>query len=139
MKGPKAETCLTIAVDFDGTCVEHKFPEIGEDIGAVPVLKELVSKGHKLILYTMRSDQPERKYLSEAIQWFVDNKIELYSAQVNPSQDAWTSSPKCYADLYIDDAAVGVPLSYPVEDDGLGRGYVNWDHIKNIFKAKGVL
>ena len=41
---------MIIAVDFDGTCVTHKYPDIGEDIGAVPVLKELVDKGHRLIL-----------------------------------------------------------------------------------------
>lgn len=46
---------MIIAVDFDGTCVTHEFPEVGKDIGAVPVLKELVKKGHKIILYTMRS------------------------------------------------------------------------------------
>ena len=45
---------MVIAVDFDGTCVTHAFPKIGEDIGAVPVLKRLVKAGHKIILYTMR-------------------------------------------------------------------------------------
>ena len=30
-----------IAVDFDGTVVTHAYPEIGDDAGAVPVLKEL--------------------------------------------------------------------------------------------------
>lgn len=46
---------MIIAVDFDGTCVTYEFPKVGKDIGAVPVLKELVEKGHKIILYTMRS------------------------------------------------------------------------------------
>ena len=46
---------MVIAVDFDGTCVTHEFPKVGKDIGAVPVLKKLVEKGHKIILYTMRS------------------------------------------------------------------------------------
>ena len=47
---------MTIAVDFDGTCVKHKYPLVGEDVdGAVSVLKELVRKGHKIILYTMRN------------------------------------------------------------------------------------
>ena len=45
---------MIIGIDFDGTCVKHAFPAIGDDIGAVPVLKELVDKGHKLILFTMR-------------------------------------------------------------------------------------
>ena len=46
---------MVIAVDFDGTCVTHEFPKVGKDIGAVPGLKELGEKGHKNILYTMRS------------------------------------------------------------------------------------
>ena len=43
-----------IAVDFDGTVVTHAYPEIGDDAGAVPVLKELTDNGCRLILYTMR-------------------------------------------------------------------------------------
>ena len=46
---------MVIAVDFDGTCVTHEFPKVGKDIGAVPVLKKLVEKGHQIILHTMRS------------------------------------------------------------------------------------
>ena len=44
----------TIALDFDGTVVTHEYPHIGEDAGAVPVLKELVANGYRLILHTMR-------------------------------------------------------------------------------------
>lgn len=50
---------MIIAVDFDGTCVTHEFPKVGKDIGAVPVLKKLIEKGHKIILYTMRSHPDE--------------------------------------------------------------------------------
>ena len=46
---------MFIAIDFDGTCVTHDYPEVGKDIGAVPVLKRLIDAGHKLILHTMRS------------------------------------------------------------------------------------
>ena len=45
---------LIIAVDFDGTCVTHEYPDIGRDIGAAPVLKRLVESGVRLILWTMR-------------------------------------------------------------------------------------
>lgn len=47
---------MDIIIDFDGTCVTHEFPEVGKDIGAVSVLKELIKSGHNLILFTMRSD-----------------------------------------------------------------------------------
>ena len=47
---------MTIAIDFDGTCVTHEYPNIGREIeGCVDVLNELVREGQKLILYTMRS------------------------------------------------------------------------------------
>ena len=47
-----------IAVDFDGTVVTHAYPHIGNDIGAVPVLRELIGNGCRVILYTMRSGRP---------------------------------------------------------------------------------
>ena len=64
---------MIIAIDFDGTCVKHAYPEIGEDIGAVPVLKEMVKNGHQLILNTMRSG----KLLDDAIKWFSDNGMPM--------------------------------------------------------------
>ena len=66
---------MVIAVDFDGTCVTHEFPNIGKDIGAVPILKELIKKGHKLILYTMRSGD----LLEEAVNWFAYNGIDRHN------------------------------------------------------------
>lgn len=124
---------MIIAVDFDGTCVSHEFPRVGKDIGAIPVLKKLIANGHKLILYTMRSDvvnvpSPEFEgmftgtYLTDAIEWFKKNDIELYGIQTNPTQNEWTSSPKCYAELYIDDAALGCPLIRNRDD----RPFVDW-------------
>lgn len=99
---------MKLAVDFDGTCVTHEYPRIGKDIGAIPVLKELVKKGHKLILNTMRSG----KELEEAVEWFRENDIPLYGINQDPGQRRWTSSPKVHADLYIDDAALGCPVKY---------------------------
>jgi hydroxymethylpyrimidine pyrophosphatase-like HAD family hydrolase len=80
---------MTIAVDFDGTCVKHRYPMVGEDVdGAVSVLKELVRKGHKIILYTTRSGDT----LDDAISWFIDNDIELWGINRNPEQYGWSSS-----------------------------------------------
>ena len=70
---------MDIIVDFDGTCTTHDFPRIGKNIGAVPVLKKLVEKGHKLILFTMRSDDEKDKtknYLTQAVKWFEENEGE---------------------------------------------------------------
>lgn len=116
---------LIICVDFDGTCVTHEYPNIGKEIGATEVLKEFINKGHKLILFTMRSG----KELQDAINWFKEKDIPLFGVNENPEQHTWTSSPKPYAHLYIDDAAFGCPIKY---DRTLSyRPFVNWDVIKN--------
>ena len=119
---------MVIAIDFDGTCVTHEFPRLGKDIGAVPVLKELVNNGHQLILFTMRSE----KYLTDAVNWFKKNEIPLYGIQTNPTQSRWTKSPKAYAELYIDDAALGCPLLFDAGIENSGRHYVDWKVVREI-------
>jgi hypothetical protein len=108
-----------IAIDFDGTCVTHNYPEMGFEIGAALAIKELVSKGHRIILFTMRSGDA----LAEAVNWFTYHDIPLFGVNKNPEQFVWTTSPKPYAHLYIDDAAFGVPLVYPGIDK---RPFVDW-------------
>ena len=123
---------MIIVVDFDGTCVKHRYPMVGEDVdGAVSVLKELVRKGHKIILYTMRSGDT----LDDAISWFIDNDIELWGINRNPEQYRWSSSPKVFVNLYIDDAALGIPLIEP-EDD---RDYVDWNGVRNLLIARNII
>ena len=128
---------MVIAVDFDGTCVTHEFPKVGKEIGAAPVLKCLTENGHQLILLTMRShlddstshahntlsgDSINIDTLQEAIDWFTKHDIPLYGINENPDQKRWTSSPKVYANLYIDDCNIVMPL---VHDDE-PRPYVSW-------------
>lgn len=140
---------MDICIDFDGTCVAHEYPEIGKDIGAVPVLKELVEKGHRLILFTMRSDRKKKKkvgglevyeeqyFLTDAVKWFAENDIPLYGIQKNPTQRFWTSSPKAYGQLYIDDANLGCPL---ISDDSTAdRPYVDWIKVRKILEEKEIL
>lgn len=139
---------MIIAIDFDGTCVSHEFPKIGKDIGAVPVLKKIVDNGNKLILWTMRADREVLNptgdefiidvtgtFLTDAVNWFKDNDIELYGIQKNPTQINWTTSPKAYADLYIDDAALGCPLIYPDN----GRPYVDWSNVEKFLNNIGAI
>ena len=114
---------MIIALDFDGTVVTHEYPYIGEDIGAVPVLKELVAAGHQLILFTMRSG----KLLDDALAWFERNGIELYAVNENPEQVSWTSSVKVHANMYIDDCALGCPIRF---EDGVRRPFVDWKKVR---------
>ena len=123
---------LVIAVDFDGTCVTHEYPYMGSDIGAVPVLKELTDAGYRLILTTMRSGKTEK----EAVKGFKDNDIPLWGVNKNPEQKSWTSSPKVYADLYIDDCALGVPLTTSASST---RPYVDWTRVRKWLVAEGYL
>ena len=123
---------MIIAIDFDGTCVTHEYPKIGKDIGAVDTLRALVAKGHKLILWTMRDKQE----LEEAMEWFYQNEISLWSVNENPTQ-RWTTSPKQFAHLYIDDTALGCPLKY---DPWLSkRPYVDWEQVNSYLTSNGII
>ncbi len=113
-----------IAIDFDGTCVEHEYPSVGMDVeGAVETLRALNNKGHRLILFTMRSGEK----LEKAIKWFKDRDIELWAVNENPEQKQWTESPKVFADVYIDDAALGCPIMFI---DGVRRPVINWRKVR---------
>jgi len=115
---------MIIAIDFDGTVVDHRYPDIGQEApGAVQCLKDLVKGDHKLILYTMRSGH----HLGAAIDWFKENDIELWGIQYNPQQARWSQSNKCFAHIYIDDAAFGCPMIRP---EGFSRPCVDWSAVR---------
>lgn len=140
---------MVIVLDFDGTCVTHSFPEIGKGIGAEIVLSQLTYNGHSIVLSTMRCDDPEGKFkqkfpngyevhsgmfLKEAVEWFRSHGIPLYGIQTNPMQHTWTSSPKAYGQLIIDDAALGTPLvDLPKISD---REFVNWAEVARFLCNK---
>ena len=139
---------ITIAVDFDGTCVSHEFPVVGNDIGAVPVLKRLIEAGHKLILFTMRSNKSSVQkgtynvsdaadYLEHAVSWFIQNDIPLFGVNSNPHQKSWTDSPKAFANIYIDDAFLECSLKW---DPNISeRPFVNWGKVETKLELQGLL
>ncbi len=98
---------MTIAVDFDGTIVEHKYPAIGKTkLFAFETLKELQKQGHKLILWTYRSG----KELEEAVKFCKENDFEFYAVNKNYPEEIFEEneiSRKIYADIYIDDRNIG--------------------------------
>lgn len=138
---------MTINIDFDYTCVipDNTHETLGFDIGAVPVLKRLVKGGHKLILFTCRSNKPNRlenghiEYhgLSRSIRWFDENEIPLYGVQRNPEQYRFTDSPKSLADLMIDDTALGIPLKY--DFDRSTRPFVDWEQVEEMLEERLIL
>lgn len=121
---------MVFAIDFDGTCVTHEYPNVGKDIGAVPVLKRIIKKGNQIILYTMRDGDK----LKDAEQWFKSNGIPLFGINNNPTQKNWTSSPKIYAHVYIDDAALGTPLKFNKKISN--RVFVDWEEVENYLRAE---
>jgi hypothetical protein len=101
------ENPLKIAVDFDGTIVEHRYPEIGKEIMfALPTLRALQEQGHQLILWTYRSG----KELDDAVEYCRRNGIEFYAVNSSYPEEEFDEdydSRKIDADIFIDDRNVG--------------------------------
>lgn len=101
------EDSKIIAIDFDGTVVEDKYPKIGKPmIFAFETLKRLESDGHRLVLWTYRHGSR----LREAVDFCADNGIEFYainSSFEGEEYDVKTQSRKINADIFVDDRNVG--------------------------------
>ena len=99
---------MTIAVDFDGTIVDHRYPEIGEEKPfATDTLKMLIKDRHKLILWTVR----EGRLLDEAIEWCRQRGVEFYAVNKDyPEEKVEYNnhfSRKLKVDMFIDDRNIG--------------------------------
>lgn len=125
---------MYIAVDFDGTIVTHDYPEVGKPIdNCIETLKKLVSNGHKIILFTMRTGDK----LQDAVNYLKEEGITLEGINENPAQAKWSSSRKVYAHIYIDDAALGCPL---IEQPDISpRPFVNWFAIEYLLRQKNLI
>lgn len=99
---------MIIAVDFDGTIVENRYPEIGKEMPfAIEVLKKLQNERHRLILWTVR----EGKLLNEAVEFCKTRGLEFYAVNRDyPEEEKERNnhfSRKLKADLWIDDRNLG--------------------------------
>lgn len=99
---------MVIAVDFDGTIVEHRYPRIGKEIPfAIATLKKLQAERHLLILWTVR----EGELLEEAVEFCRQRGLEFYAVNANhPDEQVKAATAPCrklQADLFIDDRNVG--------------------------------
>jgi hypothetical protein len=124
---------MVVAIDFDGTIVEHRYPDIGLPVpGAIRWMKEFQAAGAKLILLTMRGDSKQQgTTLTAAVEYCRKNGVEFFAVNGNPEQDSWTESRKVYAHAYIDDAAVGCPLIPAIH----GRAMADWDAVGPLVMA----
>lgn len=95
-----------IAVDFDGTIVEHAYPRIGKEmLFAFQTLKALQKKGHKLILWTIRDGH----LLDEAVEFCRQHGVEFYAVNHSYPDERFdlSMSRKINVDVFIDDRNVG--------------------------------
>ena len=102
---------LTIAVDFDGTIVENRFPKIGKPIlFALETMKKLQEEGHLLILWTYRSGNE----LEEAVDFCKSKGITFYSVNKSYPEEEFdhSISRKIQADIFIDDRNIGGLLGW---------------------------
>lgn len=99
---------MTIAVDFDGTIVEHRYPRIGREIPfAVDTLKMLIKQQHRLILWSVR----EGELLDEAVAWCKERGLEFYATNRDYPEETVENNPhfsrKLKVDIFIDDRNIG--------------------------------
>lgn len=99
---------MTIAMDFDGTIVENRYPEIGRELPfATQTLRMLISDRHRLILWTCREGQ----LLDDAINWCKERGVEFYAVNKDYPEETFNTnnhfSRKIKADLFIDDRNLG--------------------------------
>ncbi len=99
---------MVIAVDFDGTIVKHRYPEIGEELPfATETLRMLAKDHHRLILWSVR----EGKLLDDAVEWCRQRGVEFWAVNRDYPEETSNNnqhfSRKLKADLFIDDRNIG--------------------------------
>lgn len=98
---------MRISIDFDGTIVEHRYPEIGKERPfAIKTIKQLAADGHQLILNTVR----EGELLDAAVEWCEKRGVVFYAVNQNTPDETYESpgyTRKILADYYIDDRNIG--------------------------------
>lgn len=114
---------MIIAVDFDGTIVEHEYPAIGREIPfAIETLKMLIKQNHKLIMWSVR----EGKLLDDAVKWCKDRGVEFYAVNKDYPEETLSNnnhfSRKIKADVFIDDRNLG--------------GLPDWGQIYNMIQKR---
>lgn len=104
-----------IAIDFDGTIVEHEFPMIGQlKPDAKEIIQLLKSEGHEIIIWTCRTSQNSFKHIEGARpttmdvhKFLLEEGIPFDTINHNIPSNGFQPSPKVYADFYIDDKNLG--------------------------------
>lgn len=125
---------MIIAVDFDGTIVEHRYPAIGKEIPfAIDTLKRLIDDGHKLVLWSVR----EGELLDDAVRWCEERGLRFYAVNKNFDEDSDNEnlknnaaySRKLKAKVFIDDRNVGGLPDWGVIYQLISRGITYQEYL----------
>ena len=124
---------MKIAVDFDGTIVEHRYPKIGRELPfATQTLRQLIKDHHQLILWTVREGQ----LLDEAIEWCRERGVEFWAVNKDfPEEDVTKNhnfSRKIKADVFIDDRNVGGLPDWGVIYQMISRGITYAEYLEEM-------
>ena len=113
---------MIIAVDFDGTIVEHIDPQIGNEIPfATTTIRKLIEEQHQVVLWTVRKG----KLLEAAVNWCKERGVEFYAVNKNFPEEVVEGNDgfcKINADIFIDDRNLG--------------GIPNWGNIYKMINEK---
>ncbi len=123
---------MIIALDFDGTVVSHQYPDIGQDLGAVPWLLRLQEAEHRIVLETMRDGDE----LEQAVAWLTERGVHVETLEQAHERQNWTTSSKLHAHLYIDDRGACMPLTWL---DGEKRPCVDWIVLGKWLEDTGII
>ena len=131
---------MNIYLDFDGTVVEHDYPQIGNlNPNSLEVIKKLQDAGHNIILNTMRVEFDDGP-MQEAIDFINFNKsIAGIKIQHQTEQKIYPprwNLDKIENDIFIDDIAPNIPL---IKAPVVGGFMVDWVEIEKQLRQKGIL
>lgn len=131
---------MDVFLDFDGTVVEHKFPnrELTPNYRAIEVTKMLISNGHSIFLNTYRIDLSHTypNHMKDCVNYFFENDIMLSGIVTHkiypPKFDIDNFIKNNY--LYIDDTSENTPMIFKNNSF-----MVDWLSLEIIFKRKGII
>ncbi len=121
---------LKIVLDIDGTVFYHRYPFLGKPLPGWEYIREWANDGATINISTMRHG----KVLQDALDGLDKLGIKYSGVQRDMDQHLWTTSPKCYGHIIVDDIACGIPVAPDPEDPD--REYVLLDKVDAILRSK---
>jgi ATP-dependent Clp protease ATP-binding subunit ClpB len=133
---------MIIFLDFDGTIVEHAYPNIGESVdGCFEVIAKLQKAGHKIILnsYRIQSKSGKLKIALDHINLngvgIIEPIYEFSKSKINPFYWNWDVF-RAVSFIFLDDECLGVPLRKGAVNPN--RMVLDWEAVDKQFEANGL-